>query len=402
MDKEILQNPLKRDETYQNLFICLSGMLLFAWFVGLILGDKNQFSLLYNKTFMVDFGVTWDSVKTRDPYNWVTGSMDSAGYRCYPPLAFLVFYLITLVPGAGNSYVFGAVLFILTLLFAMVLVYINVRANIQKKLPITLIFFFSVTTLGALLTGNIINLSAVLALIFLFGFDSENKAVREISYIALALSAGMKLYPALFGILILKRKRFKDAARTIIYGLFAFFIPFLFFEGGFGNIPLFLRNVKIFKEIYKYVDHSAFNFKYFANGISDLALRDTVYLVFIVIDRVLLVISMILVFFTKEKWREILLISVSIIWSTIHSGLYMGLFFFAGMVFFLNDAKKNVPNTLCCLCMALILNPLRIVMENGKDLSDALSNIGCSCLAVILIFEIIFEIFKRKKPLTVA
>ena len=371
-----------------------------ACLVRFALGDSNPPVALYRSDFFCDFIFTWSSTKFRDPYNWITKSMETAGNRCYPPLAYFISYLFYFSSDRVISFVSGLCFIILTIIFELVLVFFNLKAPLLKKFVITIIFLFSATVLFSFQTGNIIILAAALALVFLFGFDSDNKAVRELSYIALALSAGIKLYPALFGLLILKRKRYKDAIRVVIYGLIAFFLPFLFFKGGFGNIPLFLRNVYLFGELYKFVDHPAFNFKYFANGISDHALRELIYSIFIVVDKILLVASVVLALLTKVKWREVLLMSVCLIWSSIHSGLYIGLFFFAGMVFFLNDAKKNVPNTICFLCMALILNPLRIVMSNGKDLSNALSNIGCSCLAITMIVEIFIELFKSKKVIT--
>jgi len=79
--------------------------------------------------------------------------------------------------------------------------------------------------------GNIIIIAIALTCFFVFWRNDDNKYIRELSYIALAIAAGLKLYPALFGVLLIRDKKIKEAVRTIIYGLAAFILPFFFFEG---------------------------------------------------------------------------------------------------------------------------------------------------------------------------
>ena len=71
----------------------------------------------------------------------------------------------------------------------------------------------------------------VLLIAFLLMRDSEKKVNREIALICLACAAGLKIYPALFGVLYIKEKRFKEAVRAIIYGVLIFFLPYIFFGG---------------------------------------------------------------------------------------------------------------------------------------------------------------------------
>jgi hypothetical protein len=66
--------------------------------------------------------------------------------------------------------------------------------------------------------------------------NSSNKALREFSMICIAISAGFKIYPAVFGLFWIAEKRYKEAARLVIYGVAAFFVPFIFFGGVKGFI----------------------------------------------------------------------------------------------------------------------------------------------------------------------
>lgn len=83
------------------------------------------------------------------------------------------------------------------------------------------------SVLFAVERGNVILLSFIFLLYFIAHYQSENKVLRETALLSLALSAGLKLYPAAFGILLLYEKRWKEAVRTILYGILALIIPYL-------------------------------------------------------------------------------------------------------------------------------------------------------------------------------
>lgn len=81
--------------------------------------------------------------------------------------------------------------------------------------------------LFAIERGNVIYLAIMFLLYFIVFYRSENQILRETALISLSLSAGLKLYPAAFGILLLYEKRWKEAIRTIIYGILSLFVPYV-------------------------------------------------------------------------------------------------------------------------------------------------------------------------------
>ena len=58
--------------------------------------------------------------------------------------------------------------------------------------------------------------------------DRSSAASREAALILIAMAAGIKLYPAIIGVIYLREKRFKEAIRLVIYGLIIFLVPFAF------------------------------------------------------------------------------------------------------------------------------------------------------------------------------
>lgn len=87
------------------------------------------------------------------------------------------------------------------------------------------VLIFSYPSLYSLERGNMTILALVFTMFFLFFKDSKNPIVSEFSYAALAFASGIKVYPALFGLLLLYEKKFKEAGRLIIYGVIVFIFP---------------------------------------------------------------------------------------------------------------------------------------------------------------------------------
>lgn len=109
----------------------------------------------------------------------------------------------------------------------------------RKKQLFMLSILFSVPLLfGAVERGNLTMYVAALVLIAYMIKDSSNAMKRELSLVLIAVSAGLKFYPAFMGLLYLKEKRYKEAGRLVIYGLFCVFLPFAFFGGLQGFIQL--------------------------------------------------------------------------------------------------------------------------------------------------------------------
>lgn len=89
------------------------------------------------------------------------------------------------------------------------------------------------------------NMSLLVLLLLMYAMclkDSGKKWEREAALVLFASASALKLYPAVFGMLYLLDKRYKEAGRLVIYGIFLFFFPFVFFQGADG-FRIFLHNL---------------------------------------------------------------------------------------------------------------------------------------------------------------
>ncbi len=90
--------------------------------------------------------------------------------------------------------------------------------------------------------GNIILQALMFLLVFIRFYKSDNKFLRELALICLAIATAIKIYPVFFGLLLIKNKMWKESLRAVIYGIIFFFLPFIVF-GGLDAIKLMVENI---------------------------------------------------------------------------------------------------------------------------------------------------------------
>jgi hypothetical protein len=207
-------------------------------FSSLLFADKND-------TFMDFFNVMHDATLD-NPY---------ANETIYPPFCYVILrflsHFIPLEFLGANAFAMrdsqsGQLVF---LVFTIILIFCILLFTFRKKKGSTLekSFFccavlLSAPFLFALERGNIIFIALLALMLFIFWYDSKSTRKREAALLALAVAVNIKVYPVLFGLLLLRDKRFRDALRCALYGCLLFILPF-FFYGGLGQIPIFFSNV---------------------------------------------------------------------------------------------------------------------------------------------------------------
>lgn len=219
----------------------------------ILLATKGEFvrALTYDESNFCDF---WSHVR-RLLYekNIYTTDADAI----FPPLAYLFLKLFAypllykVEEGAEFWQItqlgYGTLMVVMYLLLFVWLFMIAVHVFYQagsftKESILTGILLFSYLMWGfAFERGNLVLYATVFLMFGLALRDSPNKILRELSLIMVAVSAGFKLYPALFGFLWIAEKRYREAARMVVYGLASFFVPFLFVDSFANYLRTFMQ-----------------------------------------------------------------------------------------------------------------------------------------------------------------
>ena len=166
----------------------------------------------------------------------------------YPPMANLIYlFLSRFTPNAYNDTSFKdrfewqeyaspmALVLIIGIAFALVFcfaVYSRLEHHSNKlRFAFSFLAFFSVPMLYMTERGNMMMFCMIALLIYAFTYSSPSKLYREIGLLALAFAFSIKLYPVVFGWLLISDKRYKDALRSAAYGLLMLILPSFFFGG---------------------------------------------------------------------------------------------------------------------------------------------------------------------------
>lgn len=116
------------------------------------------------------------------------------------------------------------------------------KGNTLQKGLFGAALLFSGPMIYLLERGNILLAVVPFTLLFLALYDSPKRWQRIIAYIALAFAAAIKIYPAVLGLLVLQKKRYKETLLLLILGVVFFAAPFLAF-GGVGTILKMINGV---------------------------------------------------------------------------------------------------------------------------------------------------------------
>lgn len=334
---------MRQRQITERIFFGFAILNIIITYVILVV-SKGEFvyALTYDESNFADF---WSHLN-RLLYSQHIYSTDADAV--FPPLAYLFLklfaYPLTYKAEAGAELghisqsgfgILTVVMYILLFawLFMIAVHLLYVTDSFYKKAALAGILLFSYSVWGfAFERGNL----ALYTLVFLmFGLalqNSPNKVMRELSLISVAIAAGIKLYPALFGLLWLQQKRYKEAVRLIVYGLLAFFVPFLFVDSLINYIHTFRQYLD--KGMYSHASLWGTVFNLFGNNKYSQFLC-----------RVLVVLIILWVVFTLFadgiNWKTVTLLMATHTLILPEQYVYTYVFIIIPLIYFLNEAGRR-------------------------------------------------------------
>lgn len=360
----------------------------------------------------MDFFHSIEYVRGRRPYEkWQT---------LYPPLANLFFYVLyRFVPleisaqwtdtfedsiaarGTAIDLRVGqstAILFIFFILFTCIALLVVIQKYIGNEagefVSITTIFSYGV--LYAYERGNIIIVVLICSMFFVFFKDSTNKLIAELALIMLAIAAGMKLYPAFFGFILLYDKQYAKALRAIIYGVLIFVLPAFVFHEGLGGLKIFCETLFAYTDAKTLVDAAEGFSLTQALASTALALRNAFSInmdesfllgLFPKISFCFVLVLLLCGFGISKKWQRALLCTVAMVLYS-YQGDYIVMFLLIPLLVMLKD-EKVICSTNCFPFIAIIMTQVILPISGDLfgiwNLNDLRMQIGILLCVVYLI-----------------
>lgn len=230
------------------------------------------------------------------------------------------------------------------LLIAILLLFIIFYQGDNKKDGKKLFSFcvlFSSPFLFLYERGNILLYAIVFLYYFVSNNHSESKIVRELSFVALAVSCTIKVYPAIFGMILLKEKRYKDALHSLFYGILLFMIPFLCFGSITDEVTMLIYNLANNNALYN-MNHL---FSYRVDLYALLIYNGVLLGVHWGVSKFILYFScfvmLVLAYISESKWKTLTLLCAIMVYAIDYSGQYLICFFCIPLKYFLDGDKTE-------------------------------------------------------------
>lgn len=254
--------------------------------------------------------------------------------------------------------------------------------------------------------GNIIILAFIFTALYSLLYDNKKTRYRYIGYICLSIAVAIKIYPALYGLLTLNNRKYKETVHLIIIGIIVFFVPFFCFDG-LKSLNTMIHGISMSS-----TDFITLGFGYnysFMNLIRIIygfagSFKSNISLLTLIIP---LCISTFIFLVNKDKWKKILSITLLIVWIPGFSYTYTLVFFFIPLFVFLKVPKAKL-DIFYLICFVLIVSPFpfpkftNINHLLGKEFQFYLTggmligNIAIVTIAITLIVEGIIKLLKNR------
>ncbi len=352
-----------------------SGMQSHVFF-----SDTNDWFMDFYNTVYAAYG--------RTPYSW--GNLPA---RNYLPLGYLILYPFAFLypynmEESATSYIArysqfpaiaGAVVLLLWCMFFFYSLYRTCTLREGDRLALLFSFFCSGIMIFNYDRMNELILVAGLIALYLKYYDSDHRLQRQGAVLCLAFAAALKLFPAVLGIFLIYRKRWKEALCAVLYGILLTVLPFFWLVGDpKENLSLFLRNIAVHAQVYADSDI----------GLNGWYVLKALHPHGLVLACILALIALVVAPFLRERWKQILLIVLLLLMTTTQQGYYCLIYLFVPIVLFFNEGP-DIRKIGYVLCFALLLIPLQYDYENAflQVSNITVSNTLCVCLYLLLIAE---------------
>lgn len=316
----------------------------------------------------------------------------------YPPLAELIFYLFSRTITYDMLFdtpplrleQFPMMSFMLYIAIPVIITIWAIADYLKISKPmnrfVILAFFASTPFIWTLERGNIIIYAFAGAMVFICYYDSDKKWLRELALMGLAFSAGIKLYPAILGIILIRDKRWKEAIRCAVYGFIAVFAPFAVF-GGYNSFLSMLNSLRHNMNVFSNIGYS--NKVNFANTFNVIGTiwfkRPEAFGWAQKLAYVLTALLIVAAFLVGKRWKSVLFLTLALIGGPAFSHIYCLTFMLVPFLMFIAGKEKEYKKTdvIYLLTFIAILAPIPITIGEVVTTDDV--NLNTQIMAISML-----------------
>ncbi len=365
-----IKNKVLNAQTIRIVFIVILVILIGAFFLQVYLTHgtvtRGIFFQDTNDTFM-DFFKVQKSITSLAPV--------SEGI--YPPLSYIIMLPFnrfvdynTVDPLTARDMQLGIMSLIVYLAFWVFIACVFLSKIFKKhrgqNIFIVFLLLLSAPMIFLFERGNInVAVLAFLAIFFAY-YEDKSPVLRELAIVALAVATGIKLYPALFGLLLLKKETIFSFLRLVAYCVLLIILPVFLFDGGLDNIKKMAQNILSFSDtLAGWPDSPAlrsilgFGAMFRSASIKFGVGHDWYQQAAQITSYIMLAGSVIGSFFINKKWKKVALLACPIVLFPAMSGIYNIVYFFVPILFFLGEEKREWTDYLYMVLFIVMLNPVQ-------------------------------------------
>lgn len=217
--------------------------------------------------------------------------------------------------------------------------------------------------------------------------EHDDKWSRELALILIAVAAGIKIYPAVFGMLYVKEKRYQEAGRLILYGMICFFVPFVFFGGFHGLVQMLLNQ----KELQSVIYYGWRNIQATWNKLDVQFLHLNLPLIGKILTWTYAVIAMAGMWILQDTWKRLFMLCSFMVIVPYWSGSYTVIYLVIPLLYFWSEGHKNRTDYIYAALFAgifcLFVWETPAITQIAGNLSWAVRYLSIYVMSFLLVLE---------------
>ena len=264
--------------------------------------------------------------------------------------------------------------------------------NSTKKIYI--IIFMLLFSYPFLFEFDRANVEYIVMSFLLIFFILYKKEKYTLASLALAVPICMKLYPALFAILLLKRKKYKEFLLCTVLSLSLMLCSFVIIGGNINNLPIAIKNFSFFTEKFAIegdglpYNHTIWTMiNYFNINFGSYTIKDfgnnyiSIYTQMVIISAIIIIAYLLII--EKEEWKIITILTIMMITFPHVSFDYTLIHLYIPLIYFIiSNVKNRWEEIVYAILFSISILPMNYLETVKYNLT---LNIGLALRPTILI-----------------